>query len=65
MNRLIPIITKVEFFDTSYIPIEANVSARNFSSLTYRKSGKVFISSGKTEFLSEADTLTFMPAGCD
>ena len=65
MNRQIPIITKVEFFDTSYIPIKANVSARNFSSLTYRKSGKVFISSGKTEFLSEADTLTFMPAGCD
>ena len=65
MNRQIPIITKVEFFDTSYEPMRANVSARNFSSLTYRKRGKVFISSGNTEFVSESDTLTFMPAGCN
>ncbi len=65
MDQQIPIITKVQFFDTSYRPIKANVSARNFSSLTYRKSGRVFISSKETEFLSEAGTLTFVPAGCD
>jgi len=65
MNQQIPIITKVKFFDTSYEPMKANVSARNFSSLTYRKSGRVFIASGKNEFISEADTLTFVPAGCD
>lgn len=64
MNRQIPIITKVEFFDTSYKPTKANVSARNFSSLTYRKSGKVLISSNNNEFVSEEDTLTFVPAGC-
>ena len=65
MNHQIPIITKVQFFDTSYQPIKANVSARNFSSLTYRKSGRVFIASKGTEFVSEAGTLTFVPAGCD
>ena len=65
MNQQIPIITKVEFFDTSYKPIKASVSARNFSSLTYRKSGRVLIASGRGEFVSEADTLTFVPAGCD
>ena len=65
MIKQIPIITKVQFFNTSYKPIKANVSARNFSSLTYRKSGKVFISSMGNEFVSEADTLTFVPAGCD
>lgn len=65
MDRSIPIITKVEFFETSYEPIKANVSARNFSSLTYRKSGRVFISSEESEFVSDEDTITFMPAGCD
>lgn len=65
MNQQIPIITKVKFFDTSYKPMKANVSARNFSSLTYRKSGKVFIASQKSKFVSEPDTLTFVPAGCD
>ena len=65
MNRQIPVITKVQFFDTSYVKSRAKVSARNFSSLTYRKSGKVFISSSKNEFISEADTLTFVPAGCN
>lgn len=65
MNQQIPIITKVEFFDTSYEPMKANVSARNFSSLTYRQSGRVFIASSKGEFVSEPDTLTFMPAGVD
>ena len=65
MNRQTAIITKVEFFDTSYNPMRATVSARNFSSLTYRKSGKAYISSESSEFVSESDTLTFMPAGHD
>lgn len=64
MNQQIPIITKVMFFDTSYSTMRANVSARNFSSLTYRKSGRVLIESEKNKFVSEADTLTFVPAGC-
>lgn len=65
MIQQIPIITKVQFFDTSYIMSRANVSARNFSSLTYRKSGRVLIAAKGAEFVSEADTLTFVPAGCD
>ena len=65
MNQQIPIITKVEFFDMSYDPMKAKVSPRNFSSLTYRKSGRVLIASNKNEFVSDADTLTFMPTGCD
>ena len=65
MNKQIPIITKVQYFETTYTPIKASVSARNFSSLTYRKSGKVFISSKNSEFITEADTLTFVPANCD
>lgn len=65
MNQQIPIITKVDFFDTTYKPTKANVSARNFSSLTYRKSGRVSIVSAKSKLISEADTLTFVPAGCD
>ncbi|MBR2353686.1 MAG: helix-turn-helix transcriptional regulator [Clostridia bacterium] len=65
MNQPIPIITKVEFFDTSYEPMKANVSARNFSSLTYRQSGRVFLASKAGELISEADTLTFMPSGFD
>ena len=64
MNLQIPTITKVQYFETTYKPIKANVSARNFSSLTYRKSGKVFISYKNSEFISDANTLTFVPAGC-
>ena len=63
MNKQIPIITKVQYFETTYTPIKANVSARNFSSLTYRKSGKVFFSNKENQFVSEEETLTFMPAG--
>ena len=65
MHRQISIIAKVYFFDTTYKQTKANVSARNFSSLTYRRSGRVLISSKGTEFVSEADSMTFVPAGCD
>jgi AraC-like DNA-binding protein len=65
MNKQVPLITKVQYFETSYEPIKANVSARNFSSVTYRKSGKVFFLSNENQFISEEGTLTFMPAGCN
>ena len=65
MKQQLPIINKVNFFNTSYKPMRANVSARKYSSLTYRKSGKVLVSSEKAEIVSEADTLTFVPAGHD
>ena len=48
MNEQIPIITKVKFFDTSYEPMKANVSARNFSSLTYRKADEFLSNPRKT-----------------
>lgn len=59
-----PIITKVEFFGTSYEPMRANVAARNFSSLTYRKKGSVSVKTDKVSFVSSEDTLTFIPCGC-
>ena len=63
MNGKIPIITKVEFFKVSYNPMRAHVAARNFSSLTYRTCGRVLIESEDVSFVSDADTLTFVPAG--
>ena len=39
------------------------VNGRNFCSLTYRHRGKVSIKSGETEFISSADTITFVPKG--
>lgn len=65
MSGAIPIITKVEFFDTSYSPQKAVVSGRNFSSLTYRKSGCVSVISKDSSIISKANTLTFVPSGCD
>ena len=63
VNSKIPIITKVEFFKASYNKMCAHVAARNFSSLTYRTCGRVLIESEETAFISEADTMTFVPAG--
>lgn len=63
MNRGTPIIAKVEFFKASYKKMRAHVAARNFSSLTYRTRGRVLIESEGSSFISEADTLTFVPAG--
>ena len=64
MNQQIPIITKVEFFDTSYMPRKASVSARSYSSLTWRKSGRVLVACNENELISEPNMLTFVPAGC-
>ena len=63
MNGETPIIAKVEFFKASYKKMCAHVAARNFSSLTYRTRGRVLIESEGCSFISEADTLTFVPAG--
>lgn len=65
MDRSIPIITKVEFFNATAKKMKAKVPGRNFSSLTYRISGSVSIESAQASFVSRADTLTFVPAGCD
>lgn len=63
MNEKISILTKVEFFDASYKPMRANVSPRGFSSLSYRKSGRISIETGEVSFVSEPGTLTFVPRG--
>jgi len=63
MNAKTSIITKVEFFDASYKPMRANVSPRGFSSLSYRKSGRISIETGDVSFVSEPGTLTFVPHG--
>ena len=59
-----PIITQAEFFATTYSPYSARVQARNFSSLTYRKSGKVLFFTTDGQALSTEGMLTFIPAGC-
>jgi AraC-like DNA-binding protein len=41
------------------------VSARGFSSLSYRKSGRISICAGGETIVSEENTLTFVPGGCD
>lgn len=58
------IITKVEFFSTSYQPMRANVAARNFSSLTYRTKGRITVDTESVSLVSDENTLTFIPCGC-
>lgn len=64
MEKNLPIITKTDFFETAYRETFAKVQPRNFSSLTYRKSGKVSIFTTDTHFVSTPGTLTFIPSGC-
>ena len=64
MANKIPILMQVEFFRASYQPSCAKVPSRNFSSLTYRKSGEVSIFTTNTKIVSKPHTLTFLPAGC-
>ena len=59
------IITRTEFFKTSYKPVITRVVPRNFSSLTFRLSGKVSIHTNKTYLVSSANSLTFVPASCE
>ena len=61
----IPIITDVQFF-TSFFKRRGliHIPARKFSSITFRKSGRVLVRCGEIEFISEPNSLTFMPKGC-
>ena len=61
MSGKISILNKVEFFEASYSPMRANVSPRGFSSLSYRKSGRISIETKNTSFVSVAGSLTFVP----
>ena len=65
MSGKISILNKVEFFYASYSPMRANVSPRGFSSISYRKSGKISIKTQNTSFISEAGSLTFVPRDCE
>ena len=58
------ILTDVNFFKTDFTQNSVEVPPRLFSSLTYRISGRVSISSGETSFISEPGTVTVVPQGC-
>ena len=58
-----PVLSKVFFHDTEFKTSGA-VSPRPFSSLTFRKSGKVLLSTTDEKFMSTKNTLTFVPSGC-
>ena len=65
MPQDLPIITYAEFFKATNEKLSpVNVSARPFSSLSIRKSGKTLIRTGNTTLCSTPDTLTFIPSGC-
>ena len=66
MSPHIPILTHVEFFEASNdtrAPVA--VSARPFSSLTIRKSGRITVTADGNTLHSAPDTLTYIPSGCD
>ena len=58
------ILTDVNFFKTDFTQNSVEVPPRPFSSMTYRISGRVSISSGDVSFISEPGTLTLVPQGC-
>lgn len=61
-----PIISKVIFMHVSYAKRPCfKVKARPFSSLTFRKSGSITVSSKHGELLSGQGSLTFIPKGCE
>ena len=60
----IPIIQKTEFFRHEFQPNKSKVPPRSFSSLTFRKSGKISISATNAQFISAENTITFIPCGC-
>ena len=65
MQEKIPIITDALFFSLEGKKEElGRVPARKFSSLSFRKSGKVLISTTNASFVSSPGTLTFIPSGC-
>lgn len=65
MQEKNPIITTALFFNLDSKKEELRrVPARKFSSLSFRKSGKVLISATNASFVSTPGTLTFIPCGC-
>lgn len=64
MPDFAPILTKVEFFKTSYTKTSAKVPPRSFSSLTLRLRGKVLVFTTEGRIESSENMLTFIPAGC-
>ena len=64
MESLYAVILKTEFFKSNYRVYTAKVPPRGFSSLTFRLSGKVSISVTGASMVSDAGSLTYIPAGC-
>jgi len=64
MGTSLAMITKADFFKSTYRVYSAKVIARKFSSITYRICGKVCISAAGQTILSGPGSLTFLPAGC-
>lgn len=64
MDRLPVVIAKTVFFKSTYQASTAKIARRNFSSLSFRISGKISVSETNASFISAADSLTFVPAGC-
>lgn len=60
----IPIIQQVDFFKHEFELKKSKVPPRPFSSLTFRKSGKISVSAIDTDFISSENTVTFIPCGC-
>jgi len=60
----LPIIQKVDFFRAEFKLKKSKVPPRPFSSLTFRKSGKISVSASNTDFISAENTVTFIPCGC-
>jgi len=58
------ILLKTTFFKHEFAPMKGKVSPRPFSSLSFRLSGKVSISATEANFVSEGNTITFIPRGC-
>lgn len=59
-----PIIQKADFLEFAFKKHSAvSVAARPYHALSFRKSGRVFISANGKSFISEAGTVTFMPLG--
>lgn len=64
MDSLPVIITKTEFFKSTYRTYTAKVPPRSFSSLSFRISGKISVSATGQTLISGPESLTFIPAGC-
>jgi len=63
VERFPAMLTKTEFFKASYSVSTGKVSPRNFSSLTFRLSGKIAVFKTGLSLVSVPGSLTFMPAG--